>query len=75
MSLNLALQKGKSLNTAFLFQTPTKVTLAAATSDSPADCYKKWLLESRNGNFVRETNVHFTQLDELLAGGWKFTIV
>lgn len=75
MSLNLALEKGKALNHSFLYQTPTKVSLAAMKSNNPSEFYKRWVTEERQGNFAKETKLHFKKLDALLAEGWKFTII
>lgn len=73
--MNLALKKLRVLNSDTLFQTPTNVSRAAMASGNPFEYYKNWLIESRQGRFLQETEEHLATVREMIKDGYEFTII
>lgn len=73
--MNLALKKLRILNSDTLFQTPTNVSRAAMASGNPFEYYENWLIESRQGRFLAETEDHLKKVREMMKDGYVFTII
>lgn len=76
MSMNLALQKGKIINSDAVFQTPTSVTKAALASGNTTEYYRNWLNEaSFQGKGGAQYKEHLERIEALIADGYRWIMI
>lgn len=76
MSMNLALKKGKIINSEAVFQTPTSITKAALNSGNATQFYKNWLIEnSFQGKADDQYKEHLAKIDALVAEGYQWIMI